>query len=269
MIAVLWTTPSVIEGTIRVEATYRHVGLADQLARTGQLRRDLDAYFNWPGMFAMLGMVQGSAHVPELLGVARWGPTLAALGYLAPLLLIARSLTPQRRLQWLAVGIFFLVNWSGQDYFAPQTLAFWLMLCILGVVMTVMRRGGDPRRPRALVPDPRVRVPLNADGLHRMWVGDEGVRMRLSRAQWHTVHAVLLLAVGASIASHQLTPVMLLLVLFGLWLVGRTPHWFLWFGGGVMFLLWLAFPAAPFVAGHLYDITGGLLGTAPSAGRDA
>ena len=170
------------------------------------LHRDLDAYFNWPGMFAMLGMVPGLPRTRRSCsgwpaGARPWPRSATS----RPLLLIARSITPQRRLQWLGVGIFFLVNWSGQDYFAPQTLAFWLMLCILGVVMTVIRRKDDPARGPVRPRGSGCRS--TTDGLHRMRPGDQGVRIRLSRAQWNTVHAVLLLAVAASIASHQLTPV--------------------------------------------------------------
>jgi hypothetical protein len=144
VVLILYATPSVVEGTARVEASYRHLGVSDHIARTGQLDRGLDAYFNWPGFFAMLGTLQRASGAPDLLALARWAPTMAAFAYLAPVLLVARGLSAPPRIAWLTAGVFTMVNWSGQDYLAPQTLGMWLMLCIVGVLMTVIRRGDDP-----------------------------------------------------------------------------------------------------------------------------
>jgi hypothetical protein len=66
------------------------------------------------------------------------------------------------------------------------------------------------------------------------------------------------LAIAAVVASHQLTPFMLILVFFALWLVGRTPHWQLWVGTAALVGLWMVVPAWPFVSGHVTDIVGGL-----------
>ncbi|RLV49357.1 hypothetical protein D9V37_12545 [Nocardioides mangrovicus] len=278
IVAVLYATPSWIEGTPRVEAVYRHIGIADSFALNGTLQRHLDAYFNWPGLFAALGMLQKSAGLPDLIAIARWAPPVAILGYVAPALLIARSLTAKSRVQWLAVGVFVVVDWTGQDYMSPQTFAFWLLMCIAGIVMTVIRRWDDPDHegPSArLRPIERLRARLRpqqaaarVDGAHRLWVGEAGRRVRLSRAQWRAVHLVVALGGSALIASHQLTPFMLVLVLFALWLVGRTPHWQLWFGAGVLVLAWLLVPAWPFVSGHIGEITGGLTNTSSGASQN-
>jgi len=93
VILILYATPSVVEGTARVEASYRHLGVSDHIARTGQLDRGLDAYFNWPGFFAMLGTLQRASGAPDLLALARWAPTMAAFAFLAPVLLVARALS--------------------------------------------------------------------------------------------------------------------------------------------------------------------------------
>ena len=72
------------------------------------------------------------------------------------------------------------------------------------------------------------------------------------------MHVLVALAIAAVVASHQLTPFMLILVCFALWLVGRTPHWQLWVGTAALVGLWLVVPAWPFVSGHVTDIVGGL-----------
>jgi len=250
VIAVLYATPSVVEGTARVEASFRHLGIADHIARTGHLERNLDAYFNWPGFFAMLATLQKASGSPEMLVLARWAPVLAAFAYLPPVLLIARALTSQPRVQWLTAGVFVMVNWTGQDYLSPQTYAFWLLSCIVAVVMTVIRRTDDPD---AAGPSARIVAPRTTFGVHQ-----EGARVMLSRRQWDIVHVLIFLAVAVIVASHQLTPVMLVLVLFALWLVGRSPHWWLWFGSAAMLGFWLVGPAWPFVSGHINELVGGL-----------
>lgn len=255
VVLILYATPSVVEGAARVEASYRHLGVSDHIARTGNLDRGLDAYFNWPGFFAMLGTLQRASGAHDLLFLARWAPTVAAFAYLAPVLLIARALTAQPRIVWLSAGLFTMVNWTGQDYLAPQTLGVWLMLCIAGVVMTVIRRTGDPH---SVGPSARIVAPRPPDGINRLWVGNEGRRVRLGTSAWAVVHVLVALAVAAVVASHQLTPFMLILVFFALWLVGRTPHWQLAVGTAVFAGIWLVVPAWPFVSGHVTDLLGGL-----------
>ena len=255
VVLILYATPSVVEGTARVEASYRHLGVSDHIARTGRLDRGLDAYFNWPGFFAMLGTLQRASGAPDLLALARWAPTMAAFAYLAPVLLVARGLSAPPRIAWLTAGVFTMVNWSGQDYLAPQTLGMWLMLCIVGVLMTVIRRGDDPH---SVGPSARLVAPRRVDGAHRRWVGNEGLRVRLGPVAWSVVHVMVALGIAAVVASHQLTPFMLILVFFALWLVGRTPHWQLWVGTAALVGLWMVVPAWPFVSGHVTDIVGGL-----------
>jgi len=255
VILILYATPSVVEGTARVEASYRHLGVSDHIARTGQLDRGLDAYFNWPGFFAMLGTLQRASGAPDLLALARWAPTMAAFAYLAPVLLVARALSAPPRIAWLSAGVFTMVNWTGQDYLAPQTLGMWLMLCIAGVVMTVIRRSDDPH---SVGPSARLVAPRPADAVTRRRVGNEGRRVRLGPVAWAVVHVLLALAIVAVVASHQLTPFMLILLCFALWLVGRTPHWQLWVGTATLVGFWLLVPAWPFVSGQVSDIVGGI-----------
>ena len=56
---------------------------------TGQLDPNLDAYFNWPGFFDLLGLLSGATGVQDLIGVATWAPLGINLLLLAPLLALA------------------------------------------------------------------------------------------------------------------------------------------------------------------------------------
>ncbi|GGF33633.1 hypothetical protein GCM10011519_03830 [Marmoricola endophyticus] len=272
LVAVLYSTPSVVEGTPRVEAVYRHLGLIQHFATTGQLERYLDAYSNWPGFFGILGIVQGATGVQNLLVLAVWAPTIAALSYIAPVLLIARSLNPSPRVAWLAVSIFLAANWSGQDYLAPQTFALWALLSIAGIVMTVLRRKDDASAegPAGPLIDrlPRVLGRTFGRSANRSWVAAEGTRVRLTSAEWVGVHVLLCVAIIAISAAHQLTPFMLAMTLLLLWAIGRSPHWWLWGLSILVIVFWLAVPALPFIRGNLPSMISGVVDVFTGSGTD-
>ncbi|GAA4954515.1 hypothetical protein GCM10023238_21380 [Streptomyces heliomycini] len=49
---------------------------------------------------------------------------------------------------WTAVWIFQLANWVGQDYFAPQGLAYLLHLTVIAMVLRHFVRPGSAGRLR-------------------------------------------------------------------------------------------------------------------------
>ena len=53
---------------------------------------------------------------------------------------VFRGLTRNKRLIWLALWFFFIINWVGQDYFSPQAMAYVLYLACIGLLI---------RRPRS------------------------------------------------------------------------------------------------------------------------
>lgn len=252
VVAVLYATTSMVDGAARSAVSLRELGIVDQLARIGHLERSSDPSSGWPGFFAMLAVLQGASGSADLLGLARWAPVLAAFAQLPPLLLFARALTPQPRVRWLTAGAFVMANWTGQDHVSPLTYAFWLLLCVAGVLMTVTRhRNGTDATGVSTGGD----VAPRPDGvLHRTWMGQQGTRAQLSGAQWVWVHVVVVLGLVAVAASHQLTSVVLVVALFVLWVVGRSPHWWLWSGAAALVVLWLAGPAWPFVSGYVSDL---------------
>lgn len=220
VIAVLYTTPSLVEGVARVEASYGHLGLAHRMALTGQLG-DTTTGLGRPGFFATLATLQQAAGDGDLQAMVRWAPTVLAFGFLPPVLLLVRSLTPEARIQWLTAGGIVLVGRTGQDHLAPQALALWLLVCVAAVVMTTIRRGDEAVSP---------------------WPGRRGTRVRLSRAQSTAVQGLVLLGVIAVVASHLWVSGALVLVLLGIWLAGRGPSWWLWAGAAVATTCWLTVP---------------------------
>ena len=85
LVVILHGVDPIIYGLPRLEASYRHLGIADHIARTGEVDPTIDAYFNWPGFFAMLAMLSGATGVQDLSRIATWAPLGVNILLLMPL----------------------------------------------------------------------------------------------------------------------------------------------------------------------------------------
>ena len=234
LVATLYGSAAWISPYPRGEVSWRHIGIADALTTSG-VAPDVDAYFNWPGYFALLAQLTSTTGV-DPLSLALVAPVLTVLLWLCAMALVFRAFTTERRHLWLSLWVFALGNWQDQDYLSPQAFAFFLHLVVLALVLTSLSArapGPAPRRlsdvaawwarRRPVEPDPRRRV---------------------------AALAICLLLIPVVVASHQLTPFMLLLALGVLTLTGRV-----WVPGLVVIAvvvlgLWLAFPASSYLVGH-------------------
>ena len=136
LIVILQAADPIIHGVPRLEASFRHLGIADYIAGSGQLNPHLDAYFSWPGFFGLLGMLSDATGVHNLTAVATWAPLAINILLLPALLAIAVRLTTNRRHAWAAVWAFYLTSWVGQDYLSPQAYALILLFTLLACVLT-------------------------------------------------------------------------------------------------------------------------------------
>ena len=234
----------VIHGLPRLEASYRHLGIADDLAGSGQLDPTLDAYFNWPGFFNLLGMLSETTGVKDLMGVATWAPVGVNVLLLAPLLALAARLTTHRRHAWAAVWVFYLTSWVGQDYLAPQAYAFILLITLLACILNAFT-GWAWRTDRNRLTTGLARItgkldtPIPQRGLPGPPRRDSAVLV--------VVCAVLLVAMTV---SHQLTPFAVIPVLAALLLTGRLRLGFLPVLAVVLPVGWLVFAASTYLQGH-------------------
>lgn len=234
----------VVHGLPRLEASYRHLGIADNIARSGQLDPTLDAYFNWPGFFDLLGMLSESTGVNNLMGVATWAPVGVNVLLLAPLLALATLLTAHRRQAWAAVWLFYLTSWVGQDYLAPQAYAFILLITLIACILRsftgwAWRTDGN-RFSTALT---RIVGKLDSAAPQQGLAGPP----REDSAVLVVVCAVLLLAMTV---SHQLTPFAAIPMLAALMLTGRLRLRFLPILAVVLPVGWLVFAASTYLQGH-------------------
>lgn len=215
LVLMLHGTPAALYESLRYGWAWKHEGVVDYIVRNHsvapQIGGPFNAYQAWPGFFALNAVLVEAAGLPSALSYAAWGPPLFELAALFPLWLLFSTLSRDRRQVWLAVLIFYLGNWVGQDYFSPQAFAYLLYLVILGACLRWLP-----------VSHPHARL-----GRWRRWLGpDLRTAEAISPVQRRAVLAVVALLMLAVVSSHQLTPFMLLSALC-LLVLGRHigPAW--------------------------------------------
>ncbi|WP_405854511.1 glycosyltransferase [Streptomyces sp. NBC_00090] len=184
LIALLHATPSLLYPTLRYSWAWKHLAVIDAMIRhDGEVPNagKFSVYNDWPGFFQLHAMFLRTTGLDSAVGYASWTPPVANVLLLAPLLLLYRSVTRDRRLVWGAVWIFYSCSWVGQDYFAPQSFAFLLFLTVVALLFRQLPSSALPR------PDPRRR-----DG----WPPG--------------LLAGVVVIVAAIVVSHPLTPLMLI-----------------------------------------------------------
>ncbi|GGQ40423.1 hypothetical protein [Couchioplanes azureus] len=132
LVAVERLTTSLITEVAPYSWTYKHIGVADYIQDHGSLARGVDIYSGWPGLFAV------TAHFSEVTGlspiaVAHWFTTGVHLAIVGLVIVAARSWGLDRLPAVTAAFLVEATNWVAQDYFAPQAVAFILMLGFFAV----------------------------------------------------------------------------------------------------------------------------------------
>jgi len=235
LVVVLFGAAALMADYPRGEVAWRHIGIADALARTGSIDPNVDAYFNWPGFFGLLAAFSAATGIAPL-DIAVWAPVFNMGLWLVALAVLVRSLTPDTRRLWLTLWLFCLGNWHDQDYLSPQAFAFFLYLVVVAILLRTLKAHAPPwhgTHPADVLAWWRGRTPTEPDP--RLRVG--------------ALLVCVLLAVVIS-ASHQLTPFMLLVAVAALTLTGR-----IWSPGlsllALMVLgIWLVYPASAYLIGH-------------------
>ena len=139
---------SLIDEEPAFNVVWRHAGVTDYVMTTGTVNPDIDAYFNWPGFFILAALVTRTAGLDSALGLSGWAPVVFELLYLPALVVISRAFTADRRLAWVAVWLFYMTNWVGQDYLSPQAMGYLLYLAMVAVILTTLSRRAAARARR-------------------------------------------------------------------------------------------------------------------------
>ncbi len=235
LVLVLFGTAAFVTDVPRGEVAFRHLGIADALSGSQGIDPEIDAYFNWPGFFALLATVLRATGL-DPVAVALWAPVLNMGLWLAALGVLTRYLTRDPRRRWLVLWVFCLGNWQDQDYLSPQAFGFFLYLVVVALLV-------GPLAARA----PVFRGFRDVD-LAAWWRGRSPAEPRPG----HRVSAlvVTLLLVAVICASHQLTPFMVLIAITALTLSGRVWPSRLPLITAVLLTLWLVYPASAYLIGN-------------------
>ncbi len=139
LILSLYLIPFIMEGTPRFPAAYQNYGFVEYVTRTGHLNPGVVWYHSYPGFplfFSSFFQVLGIND--PLLTMALF-PAIIEILFLLPLFLLFRNIKGNLgNLWWMAAWIFIIANWTNQDYFSPQAMAYLLMLYLLALILKNM-----------------------------------------------------------------------------------------------------------------------------------
>ncbi|WP_051900028.1 hypothetical protein [Streptomyces aureus] len=235
LIAVIHATPTLLYPTLRYSWAWKHVAVVDAVIRHhGEVPHadKLAIYNQWPGFFDLNAFFLQATGLHSALGYATWTPPVFNAVLLAPLLLLHRTVTRDRRLIWGAAWVYYSCSWVGQDYFAPQAFAFLLFVTVIALVMG--------------------QLPTSA--LYRTSETRAG--------RWPVGRFVVVMVLAAVIiSSHPLTPLMLISALVALSLPRRNRRTVLPVLAGtvVLAVIWDATVARPYLSQNLGDFLNSLL----------
>ncbi len=226
----VWITPTILEGTPRFRTSYSNYGYVDPLVRGDGFDLTRFLYHNWPLFPILMAGLRLIGISAEALMIGFPIVAIATYVGLAALLLAVLAgrrdepaaeadppdlRTRLRGLVWtldarllLVLFLFPVFNWTGQDYFSPQGLAFALFLGFIIVLANAAR-----------APSGRL--------------GGVATIATL----------VLFLAI---VATHVLTSLFALGVLGVLVLTRRLKPWTVFVTAAVLFFTWQVYVAAPF-----------------------
>ncbi len=227
LIVIVHASPAILYGTLRYSWAWKHVGVIDFILRHGGVDPRspyLSPYHNWPGFFALSALLTKVAGAHSALSFASWAPAFFNLTFLGGLVLVFQGLTGDRHLIWLAVWLFFVTSWIGQDYFAPQAFAYFLWLVTMGICLRWLRPGTRPTEAGATGPSRPALVAIVA----------------------------LIMATVAS--SHQLTPFMMISSLSVLAIFGGLRPRTLPVVMAVLASGWIIYGAAAFLTDNVPSI---------------
>jgi hypothetical protein len=134
LVSAIWLIPEVTGGSPPfVDHAYRNIGLVNYIGEGGGLSSEW--YLSWPGahiLFAIMTIAGGINFEPIL----SMFPFFLAIAYLLPLYILLRNILGEEKINycWAGLWIFSLGSWTGQAYFGPQGVVFFLLFMVLAVI---------------------------------------------------------------------------------------------------------------------------------------
>ena len=218
IVAIHATIPIVYGGTPEYAWVYKHLGIISSFAHYGRITDPGNIYDQWPALFAGVAAISSLAHVNGA-SFAAWAPLAFELADALLLLAIFRLLTDNRRVPYLAVGLYVgLIAWVGQDYLSPQAFGYLLWLAIAFIILRWLRAPA-PAAPTTGSPIRRLRARL---------VTGMAPAPATTRAHRYLALALAVAIFFVIVAAHQLTPYVILAGVGALTLMDLLrPRWLL------------------------------------------
>jgi len=141
LIAFFFITPALIEPFPRFRTTYKVIGLTYLLIGSGAANPAASILFNWPGAWALFSsMFQVALPSPDTLSVlVKYYAPLIEATYGVALYVLFRPFLSKKQ-TYLALFLFYSMNYVGQDYFSPQSVAYLLFLAFLALTFVYIIR---------------------------------------------------------------------------------------------------------------------------------
>jgi hypothetical protein len=212
---ILFGTVPVLSAQPHYAWVYKHIGVVRYLEAHGKANPNVDIYNRWPGFFALAAVFSEVAGSPNPETYAGWAEMVFLLLDAVLVMAAVKAVTRDIRIASGAGLLFVVTDWVGQTYFSPQAFAFVLGLALIAVMLRQLRVNGptySTRLTRLIERVGRVpQLPVQMDDTAR-W------------PRWAAVAAVVSLD-AVIVASHQLTPYMLLVGIALLMLAGVLRPW--------------------------------------------
>jgi len=139
LIGALWLIPLITGGSPPfTDHTYRNLGVIDYIIRNGHFNAAVSEYQSWPGAFFLSAIVIELSAI-DLGPLITTSPFFMQVICFFPLYLFLRNTLGEAHSNycWAGAWIFYLANWGGSLYFSPQAMAFFLLLTLLALLISV------------------------------------------------------------------------------------------------------------------------------------
>jgi hypothetical protein len=214
IVAVLYATVPAVTSVPHYAWVYKHIGVTRLISDHGGVPfAGGDIYSRWPAFFAGAAVLSNWAGI-DPLAVAAWAEPFFALVDALLVAAVAHAISRDARVAGFSALVFTLGSWVGQAYFAPQAAAYTLAFLLLLVFVRAFAGGELAPWVRRLT-ERVVRRPQPG--------GEFAAELPWSRG---TSLAIVLAVDAVIVATHQLTPYVIVLELGALTVLGvARPRW--------------------------------------------
>lgn len=226
---ILFGTVPVLSAQPHYAWVYKHIGMVRYLEAHGKVNPNIDIYNRWPGFFALAAVFSRVAGRSNPETYASWAEPFFFLFDAVLVMAAIKAITRDVRIAAGAGLLFVVTSWTGQTYYSPQAFAFGMGLALIVIMLRQLRVAGSRYSTRLTRLIERVgRVPQLS------------VQMDTTAKwpRWAAITTVLSLD-AVIVASHQLTPYLLLVSIALLMLTGVVRPWWMLMGMAIMTFAYL------------------------------